>query len=325
MNNKYVSIIIPFYNTQAYISRIIKSVQDFFKNIDYEIILVNDGSDNNQIDLKSNDEIILVTQKHYGVSYARNNGIKHASGKYIMFCDSDDLLIGRFMPKNYEEDIISFSSSCMHNEIIEGKHEKELLINNLFGFRNSKKGYYGGSVSKLFKKSFLIKNHLLFDEDLSNSEDILFNIKAILLAKMIRLEKKGIYSYIKRKSSTTHNYDDSLLKNHIYFLKQVRNILPSQYKKQAFGMITSLYLYQLVFRYFMYEKREARISDYIIWCKEFGNTPHSHWKIELNRNIEKLTIIMINQFGINGAVLLARIYTMLKRIIIRHNSKSEIL
>lgn len=325
MNKKYISIIVPFYNTQPYILRTIRSIQDFFKSVNYEIILINDGSSDSIINFESDDNIILVTQGHHGVSYARNNGIRHASGKYIMFCDSDDLLIGTFMPQNYEEDIISFSSSCVKNELITGKNEKRLLINNLFGFSNSKSGYYGGSVSKLFKKSFLIENSLIFDENLSNSEDVLFNIRAILLAKSIKLEKRGVYSYIKRKDSTTHIYNKLLLKNHIYFLKQVKDVLPNQHSKDTFSKIKSLYLYQLVFRYFAYEKREARISDYIIWCKEAEKAPHDNWNIGLNRSIEKLTIIVINHFGINAATLLAKTYIRLKQFIIKSGTKSEIL
>lgn len=91
-----VSVITPCYNSEKYIQQTI----DSFKNQsfrDCEFIFVNDGSNDSTVDiLKANKSIDgrikIVSITNHGISYARNIGIDNASGNYILFCDSDDIL-----------------------------------------------------------------------------------------------------------------------------------------------------------------------------------------------------------------------------------------
>ena len=97
--NKFkISVIIPIYNVEKYLEESIKSIVNQtigFENI--QMILVNDGSpdDSEKICLKYKNKypnnVIYVKQKNAGVSAARNNGLKYATGKYINFFDSDDI------------------------------------------------------------------------------------------------------------------------------------------------------------------------------------------------------------------------------------------
>ena len=95
---KDISIVIPAYNAsetiKACIDSVVKNVKD--ANLSYEIIVVDDGSKDNTLELlqkmaKKNKNIIPVTHKNAGPSAARNNGMKRASGKYIALNDSDDI------------------------------------------------------------------------------------------------------------------------------------------------------------------------------------------------------------------------------------------
>ncbi|MDR0333665.1 MAG: glycosyltransferase [Dysgonamonadaceae bacterium] len=92
-----VSIIVPIYNVELYLEECLDSlVNQTYKNI--EIILVNDGSIDRSSEITefyaSRDKrIIIVNHVHKGVSYARNEGLKKASGKYILFVDSDDTIL----------------------------------------------------------------------------------------------------------------------------------------------------------------------------------------------------------------------------------------
>ena len=98
-----ISIIVPVYNAEKYLSRCIDSIlrQTF---ADFELILVNDGSSDKSKEIcekysGSDPRIKLINQKNSGVSAARNTGLDNASGEYIGFVDSDD-----FIEKNmYEE------------------------------------------------------------------------------------------------------------------------------------------------------------------------------------------------------------------------------
>ena len=83
------SIIIPVYNVEKYIDNCLKSIMNqTFK--DYEIIVVNDGTKDNSMDIVKKYDVTIVEQKNQGLSAARNTGVNHATGEYLIFLDSDD-------------------------------------------------------------------------------------------------------------------------------------------------------------------------------------------------------------------------------------------
>lgn len=86
---KKFSIIIPVYNVEEYIKECLDSVfNQTFK--DYEVIVINDGTKDNSMDIVKKYDVKLINQENQGLSMARNNGVKHAKGEYIIFLDSDD-------------------------------------------------------------------------------------------------------------------------------------------------------------------------------------------------------------------------------------------
>ena len=91
-----VSVIIPVYNTELYVRQTIQSIlgQTLY---DIEIITVNDGSTDNSLSIlselaKQDNRIKIFTHSNQGLSVSRNVGIEKASGEFIYFMDSDDLL-----------------------------------------------------------------------------------------------------------------------------------------------------------------------------------------------------------------------------------------
>lgn len=93
---KRLSIIVPMYNVASYVERCIRSLEEQdISTEDYEIICINDGSPDASRDViivlqKEFENIILIDQENQGVSSARNNGMKKASGRYLIFIDPDD-------------------------------------------------------------------------------------------------------------------------------------------------------------------------------------------------------------------------------------------
>lgn len=106
--NPLVSVIIPTYNRGWILKETIGSVlaQDF---TDFELIVVDDGSNDNTHDILSSykEDIIVLQQKNKGVSSARNRGIVSASGQFIAFLDSDDL----WLPKKLSKQVDFFSAN----------------------------------------------------------------------------------------------------------------------------------------------------------------------------------------------------------------------
>ena len=116
MNNRpLVSIVVPVYNVENYVSKCIQSIfRQTFKN--YELIVVNDGSTDNSLSKLqkfSDNRLKIINQKNKGLSGARNTGIKRAIGKYITFIDSDDWISEDYLEvmvsyaRKYNADIVS--------------------------------------------------------------------------------------------------------------------------------------------------------------------------------------------------------------------------
>ena len=94
MKDYLISLIIPCFNAAKTLPRTLNSVREQdYKNL--EIIIVNDGSKDNTLEVATkyatiDPRIRLITQENSGVSVARNNGLRNATGEYIMFLDADD-------------------------------------------------------------------------------------------------------------------------------------------------------------------------------------------------------------------------------------------
>ncbi|WP_100075779.1 glycosyltransferase family 2 protein [Chryseobacterium camelliae] len=102
--NEKISIIIPYYNGEKYIRETLESVYRQTHQ-DFEVIIVNDGSDQNVLEASIQNmlhpNLKVIHQENQGQSAARNNGAKLATGKYILFLDCDDLIDETFLAKTY--------------------------------------------------------------------------------------------------------------------------------------------------------------------------------------------------------------------------------
>ena len=101
-----VSVIVPCFNVSKYISKCIDSLLKQKTNINYEIILINDGSTDNTLDIinKYNDKkIIVINQRNKGMSGARNIGIINSRGKYLVFVDSDDYISENYLDELFKK------------------------------------------------------------------------------------------------------------------------------------------------------------------------------------------------------------------------------
>lgn len=106
LTNKKVSIVIPVYNVEKYLEQCLENIiNQTYKNI--EIILVNDGSTDNSEDICKkylyDNRVKIINKKNGGLSEARNYGIKSATGEYIAFVDSDDVISKDFIEVMIEE------------------------------------------------------------------------------------------------------------------------------------------------------------------------------------------------------------------------------
>lgn len=138
-SNKDLSIIVPAYNAEKTIRECIDSVIKQVTDIEYELIIINDGSKDKtgQLVLEYSDEhIVLIEQENRGFSGARNRGIDESTGRYIMFLDSDDMLtdgcIDRMMKSIIKEDA----------DIVQGNYYSFVDGNGNYSYSQLKAGVY---------------------------------------------------------------------------------------------------------------------------------------------------------------------------------------
>ncbi|WP_435235556.1 glycosyltransferase family 2 protein [Psychromonas sp. PT13] len=139
-----ISFIVPVYNDEKYLSACIETIlaQD---NIDSEIIVINDGSNDKSLEIatsfsKSNDNVKVFSFENSGLSISRNRGIERASGKYIQFVDSDDLL-----PDNS----ISYIIKRMDSEQLDLYCGSALIIDDKGRYVNTIESRYSRSSTKI--------------------------------------------------------------------------------------------------------------------------------------------------------------------------------
>ena len=204
-----VSVIIPVYNVEKYLRQCLDSVTaQTLSNI--EIICVNDSSTDGSLSIleeyaKKDDRIKVVTQQNGGAGAARNRGLSMASGKYLSFLDSDDFFEPDMLELAYRKaeedraDFVVFNSNQYYTD--KGKfvevpwtlRVKEIPPYTPFSHRqmtdNIFKVFVGWAWDKLYNREFVVKNHLLFQEQ-RTSNDMYFVFSAVAIAKRISVVNK---------------------------------------------------------------------------------------------------------------------------------------
>lgn len=187
-----ISIIVPIYNAEEYLCQCIDSlVNQSYANI--EIILVNDGSKDNSLDIcrryaECDSRIVVVSKENGGVSSARNVGLDKATGEYVLFCDSDDYAAREWcaeMVAAYRQggltvcDNYLFSVKKNKNHMIQpvdNTRTKTVLYDN-GEFESYFKYNFGAPWNKIFSRVVIKNKGIRFPEELSLGEDLIFSLK----------------------------------------------------------------------------------------------------------------------------------------------------
>lgn len=203
---KTISFIVPCYNVECYVQQCIESIYHQGLNLDdFEVIAVNDGSTDNTLDILkkiSYQNFRIINQENQGLSDARNNGLKVASGEIIWFIDSDDYiepnstqkLLDIFTRNNL--DILLFGLTINKNGNLSISYHNELPTDIVIPGRQAiLTGYKPNSVCGcILSKSFLTDFNLQFYSKLYH-QDVQFMYRAMAFAKRIMSIKNAPYIY----------------------------------------------------------------------------------------------------------------------------------
>lgn len=274
-----VSIVIPAYNASSVIEKcvqsILKQTYAFF-----EIIIINDGSSDNTLDIcrkmsSIDDRIKIVDKVNSGVSDSRNIGIKQASGKYIMFIDADDYIdkdmldkmINIFKENNDVDMVVSgyfkeyknktiIKTNC--KKVVNGIEFKKMIIND---------DIIPALWGKLYKTS-IVKKYLL-NKSLRMAEDFDYLMKLSEELSNVQLLSESYYHYVQSDGSVTSNCSLDKFEDEINTVNHYLNKEKKLYKQLSIKYLKDLLI--AVFRYKNSNRNEIykyikKIKEYSILC-----------------------------------------------------------
>lgn len=313
-----VSIIVPTYNAESYIGRCLEAIiNQTYRNI--EVIVINDCSTDNSIEIiksyqeQLHDFHVVNLEENKGVSNARNIGINLASGKYIMFCDSDDwyeenaveILINE--AKNNEADFV------MANQCIV-KENTKIKVNNRKYFKDKNitraeiVAYMTFSSSaKLIKRNLFLDNNILYPIDIKRCEEFTVIPVIAYLANNPIVIDDVIYNYYQRSNSASNSRAIDTEFFHITFERFIEKIDKETYRQEIeFRAINHLLYGELLVMLKSGASRREMIDKINCFKKEHKNFLKNVYLKRYNK--AKLVFIVLLKYKM---LFLANIYAKL--------------
>jgi glycosyltransferase involved in cell wall biosynthesis len=240
-SSSLISIIIPVFNAEQYLTQCLESVlNQTYKRL--EVICVNDGSCDNSIEIlnqfqNKDDRIIIIDKMNEGVSAARNIALQKAQGNYVMFIDADDWIdsdtceTALFEMKRTNSDVVMWSYTSEHetnqvpkmifpeDTVFERKAVRKKIHRRLIGIYGEELAHPELADSlctvwgKLYKKELILKNNISFIDlkKIGTYEDGIFNLEVFYYVNKAAYINKCFYHYRRENnSSVTSGYRQSL-------------------------------------------------------------------------------------------------------------------
>lgn len=248
-NSSLVSIIIPLYNVEDYIERTLISIdKQIYKNI--EVVVIDDGSTDKSYEVtekylsKCNFKYCLCRQDNAGVSAARNKGLSIASGQYIVFVDSDDVLSPYYVMQMYEQlnNNNNINMAICGHYIFEDDNAIGTLpqtagkIEYMSSLDMMEKFMYGTikiSIWTIMVRRDLINNFgIKFAEGYKYSEDIHFVWRLLAHIDRVVYDQTPLYYYRMRPLSAMAKFNESRLDG-MYLMQQLEGYFKEHCKQFA--------------------------------------------------------------------------------------------
>lgn len=301
MNNiPLVSIIVPVYNIEKYISKCIESVlSQTFK--DWELILVDDGSTDNsgkicdEYALKDN-RIKVIHKENEGVTATRDKGVKEAQGEFLFFIDGDDYITDNalelFTNKQKEND-----TDLVRGNIYQVSENGEVLMNYISpNFSNVEEWIKyiiknGGYICNNLIRKNLYNKYVNIPNNITLCEDLLSSLQLGIGLELVSFIEEITYYYVQRISSAMHTSNKKPKKeyeNYLFLIKELDKIhsLYKQEKKYRISKIIETLIFDKIFLKLINNKtllKPHKNEVFILYINYFVFNFNVQWDI-LNRS-----------------------------------------
>ena len=217
---KQLSIIIPHYNSPEKLDRLLSSIPE---KEEIEIIVSDDKSTENlykysEIVEKHHSVTFLSAEKNTGAGGARNRGLKVATGKWVLFADSDDYFTEDMWEAvaeyfDSEVDVVLFPPTSViegTNELADRHNTSEKIIRDFRDIHDEKSVLTARfmmvlNLSRMIRRTVIEDNNITFDEGMRYFEDALFAMNTGVYAGEIVASDKVIYVITKAENTETYN------------------------------------------------------------------------------------------------------------------------
>ncbi len=285
-----ISIIVPVYNVEKYLKEALESIiNQTYKNL--EILLVDDGSKDSSGIIcdeyaKKDNRVKVFHQENKGLSGARNTALNNATGKYIMFIDSDDTFELNACEKMYNA-IEKFNADYVIGNYIyideDGtKWSKAVFSEEKYDeFRLSIKDYdksfyimNSGVWNKIFRKTFLDSLQIKFEEGLP-AEDAIFTTYCFIKSTKVYYIPSIVYNYRQRKSDSisvelTHSYFSGINKAYKIIYNNFKNNNELEYYRYFYAKSMNYILYKFIDSTKIKKEEKIEIINEMKWFYELG-------------------------------------------------------
>lgn len=283
--NEIISIICPVYNCEKYITQCVESVINQ-TNGNWELILIDDGSTDNSKYLCDNfsrleKRITTIHKKNEGQMNARIDGIKKASGKYIMFLDSDDFLdknaietLEKKLLSNNDVDALIFNADVFPTKPLSKKIPKIMEESTLKGKNDIFQFVFGSKMfgylwMYCFKKEILI-NALKLDnamKDVRYTEDGAFVYNVLSCCSLILTIKNNLYFYRDNPDSITHNLTTKDRRDRFLVYDFIYSNIYHTCESFCFDNELCVYISWILFSYLEHQKNKNDFKKAFKECK----------------------------------------------------------
>lgn len=319
------SVIVPVYNTYQYVKNIIAWFETEYKNRDLkdiELVIIDDGSIEKPDYVIEHSGIKVYKKENGGVSSARNMGILKASGKYILFLDSDDMYAAGIFnildqQANHNADTILFSIQknmgnktkyiCNKYAVLSGKESLE----NFF-IKNVRLHICGLAT----KKDNLFSHNIVFDESIHFSEDILFTATLLANSNKCIFIEDFLYLHTVREGSAMNSYMNKKALSHLIAFEKIAKLGNQFCDEKIVNFFIATCYVNLINFLVTHKTQNTELFDGIISKQSFLKK-----KMKLNLTYYSLSILILRALMFVDNILN---YRLLRSIsIIKPRFKSE--